>query len=461
MKKITLAFLLLGAFAAKAQDVQKDTISQSLKESIDAHSMKFSGLDERLSTMDSDLAKLTKIKVSGYIQAQYDSYDTWTAAGAHGFQVVAPTKAVAAVPFDATKPWLAPVSAAAAIPGTFITNSFYLRRARIKFAYDTGAGVSFVLQPDFSFDKVSLKDAYVVLNDHWTKTYSLFMGQFDRPNYEIEYSSGSMEMLERTKMAGILYPGEKTLGAKLEANFDTTYHFPLKLQLAVMNGNFNLGTTTNQTRDISSGKDVMARAVYSIKLPKQGLGIDFGGHGYFGKTEVLPGTSTAFTDVNNNPFTASIGNKLDKNWLGAEMQVYYDFLGGLALKGEYISGTISGTSNALQSGGQITSNKVRNFAGSYAMLIKNIGVKNQFIARYDVWDPNTRLSGNAVSSASELKYNTWSFSWQYFFDENIKVNVGYTLPINEKSANAALVGTDFANKDKVDNTFTIRIQAKF
>ncbi len=439
MKKITLAFLLLGAFAAKAQDVQKDTIIQSLKESIDAHSMKFSGLDERLSTMDSDLAKLTKIKVSGYIQAQYDSYDTWGTAG-HG---------IAAVGTSTT-------------PATLITNSFFLRRARIKFAYDAGAGVSFVLQPDFSFDKVSLKDAYVQLNDRWTKTYSLFMGQFDRPNYEIEYSSGSMEMLERTKMAGVLYPGEKTLGAKLEANFDTTYHFPLKLQLAVMNGNFNLGSTTNQTKDITSGKDVMARAVYSIKLPSSGLGIDIGGHGYFGKTEVLPGTTlSGFTDVNGAGFTPTVGTKLDKNWLGAEMQVYYDFLGGLALKGEYISGTISGTSNALQTGGQITSNKVRNFAGSYAMLIKNIGVKNQFIARYDVWDPNTRLSGNAVNTAGELKYNTWSFSWQYFFDDNIKVVAGYTLPINEKSANASLVGTDFANKDKKDNTFSIRIQAKF
>ncbi len=444
MKKITLAFLLLGAFAAKAQDVQKDTIIQSLKESIDAHSQKFAGLEERLATSDADLGKLTKIKVSGYIQAQYDMYDTWTAAGAHG---------IAAVGTSTTPP-------------TLITNSFFLRRARIKFAYDAGAGVSFVLQPDFSFDKVSLKDAYVQLNDRWFKTFSLFLGQFDRINYEDEYSSGSMELLERTKMNGVIYPGEKTLGVKLEANFDTNYHFPLKLQLAVMNGNFNLGSTTNQTKDISSGKDVMVRAVYSLKLPSSGLGIDFGGHGYFGKTEILPGTvfntvPTQFTDVNNNAFTPSVGNKLDKNWLGAEMQIYYDFLGGLALKGEYISGTFSGTSNALQSGGQITSNKVRNFAGSYAMLTKNIGVKNQFTVRYDVWDPNTRLSGDDVNTAAELKYNTWSFSWQYFFDDNIKVVAGYTLPINEKSANASLVGTDFANIDKHDNTFSIRVQAKF
>ena len=261
MKKIAVTFLLLGAIVAKGQDVKNGMSIDSLKESVNEHSMKFSGLDEKLSTMESDLSKLTKIKVSGYIQAQYDAYDTWTAAGLHGI-----------VPASGVTP---------------ITNSFFLRRARIKFAYEAADGIKFVLQPDFSFDKVSLKDAYVVLNDRWTKTYSLTVGQFDRLNYEVEYSSGSMESLERTKMAGTLYPGEKELGAKIEANFATKYNFPLKLQLAALNGNFNLGAIGNQVKDIDNNKDIMARALYSIKLQKAGLGIDFGGHGYFGSTEIL------------------------------------------------------------------------------------------------------------------------------------------------------------------------------
>jgi hypothetical protein len=434
MKKITVAFLLLGAFMAKAQDAQS---IEALKESVDAHSMKFDGLEERLATSDADLAKLTKIKVSGYIQAQYDAYDTWTAAGVQGIST--------------------------STGSANVTNSFFLRRARIKFAYDAGAGVSFVLQPDFSFDKVSLKDAYVALNDRWTKTFTLFLGQFDRPNYEVEYSSGSMEMLERTKMAGILYPGEKELGAKLEANFDTKYNFPLKLQLAVMNGNFNLGTTTNQVKDVDNTKDVMARAVYSIKLPNSGLGIDIGGHGYFGKTEVLPGTTlTGFTKADGTAFTPVVGDKLDKTWLGAEMQIYYDFLGGMALKAEYISGTMSGvgsTSTYANYNGGFKVAGLRDFSGYYATLIKNIGKSHQFIARYDEFDPNTKLSGDAVTNANDLKYNTMTLSWQYFFDENIKVVAGYSMPINEKTA--GITTGDYANRDKVDNQFSIRIQAKF
>lgn len=435
MKKITLAFILFSALTVKAQSVSID----SLKETVDAHSMKFNGLDERLSEMSSDLDGLKKIKVSGYVQAQYDMYDTWSAAGVHGVQT--------------------------STGSAFVTNSFYLRRARIKFAYEATEGVKFVLQPDFAFDKVSLKDAYAVLNDRWTKTFSLFMGQFDRPNYEIEYSSGSMEVLERTRMASILYPGEKELGAKLEANFETKYNFPLKLQLAVLNGNFNLGTTTNQTKDVDNGKDVMARAVYSIKLPKKGLAIDFGTHGYFGKTEILPGTTlTGFTDVDNNAKTVAVGDKLNKKWFGAEMQVYYDFLGGVAFKAEYISGTMSGVGNTTTYANYNSAFKVageRNFTGYYATLIKNIGKNHQAIVRYDVFDPNTKLAGDDVASANDLKYSTWSLSWQYFYDSNIKVVFGYSMPINEKSANAALVGTDFANVDKKDNQFSIRIQAKF
>lgn len=448
MKKVTLAFLLLGAMAAKAQEVKNDTIKtvtiESLKETVDEHSMKFSGFEERFSTAESLLDKLSKIKISGYIQAQYEMYDTWTAAGIHGVQTSS-------------------ASTTQGASATNVTNSFFLRRARIKFTYEALDGIKFVMQPEFAFDKVSVKDAYVVLNDRWAKTFSLTLGQFDRPNYEVEYSSGALENIERTKMSKTLYPGERDLGVKLEANFDTKYGIPLKLKLAVLNGNFNLGTTTNQVKDVDSNKDILARAIYSFKFPNAGLGIDIGGHGYFGKTEILPGTTlTGFKDANNTPLTVAVGNKLDKKWFGAEMQVYYDFLGGMALKGEYIAGTNSGVSEKLLANynSEFPLNGERKFAGFYTQLIKNVGVKNQFVARYDSWDPNTKLAGNNVATKDELKYTTLSMSWIYFFDENIKINMGYTMPTNEKSTNVG-VGTDYLNRDKKDNIFTLRIQATF
>ncbi len=440
MKKIIALICILGSFLSHAQDDNSKTVTiDSLKQITDEHKMKFADLDEKISSMDSDLSKLSKIKISGYLQTQYDMYD---------FQ-----------------DYKSPVSGASS--ASPITNSFYLRRARLKFTYETSQGIKFVLQPDFAFDKVSIKDAYVVLNDKWFNTFSLTVGQFNKLSYDVEFSSGSREFLERTRMTTTLYPNERDLGAKLEANFDTKYAFPLKFQFAIFNGNFGTGAIANQVRDIDSNKDVMARLVYSIKMPNQGLGIDIGGHGYFGSTKVLPVAVTnpvtpavVFLDVNNNSFTPNVGDTLKKDWFGVETQIYYDFLGGTSLKAEYITGTLSGTTNAAQTYGAFGANKVREFNGFYTSFMKNIGKSNQAVFRFDMYDPNTKLSGNDVIKADDLKYTTYTFGWQYFYDENLKVVLGYTMPVNEKSD---LVGGDYlsANDDKKDSTFSIRLQAKF
>ena len=439
MKKILFAVLVMTSMLASAQDVKSDTIKavsiESLKESIDEHSMKFSGIEERLSTSDAILDKLSKIKISGYIQAQYEMYDNWSADGTqHG---VAPSSG-------------APLS----------TNTFYIRRARVKFTYEALDGVKFVLQPNFEVHQVTLKDAYVQLNDRWLKTFSLWVGQFNRPTYEVEYSSSSREFAERTLMTRTLYPTERDQGAKLEADFSTNFNFPLKLQFAVLNGNFGEGALVNQAKDVDNGKDLMARAVYSLKLPGKGLGIDFGGHTYLGNTTVIAQTTpvaTVFSDVNSNTFTPVVGDKIKKELFGAEAQVYYDFLGGMSLKGEYIRGTYSGTTNTSQVNSLFNANKVRNVEGYYISLVKNVSSTNIASVRYDVFDPNTKLFGDAVKTKDDLKYNNWTFAWEYFFDENIKIMACYVLPINEKSLNA---GADY-KEDKHDNIFTLRLQARF
>ena len=429
---------------AKAQDIKNDTIPKtisidSLKQSIDEHKMKFGDIDERLSTLESELAKITKIKFSGYIQTQYDMYDFQDYKG--------------------------PVSGSSgAAP---VTNTFYIRRARVKLNYETLDGLKFVIQPDYAFDKVTLRDAYVVLNDRWLHTFALTAGQFNRLSYDVEFSSGSREFLERPRISTTLYPIERDLGAKLEGNFITKYEIPLRFQVAVFNGNFGEGQSVNQIRDIDSNKDVMARVVYSINLPNKGLGIDVGAHGYYGTTKVLPQPVTnpvtppsVFLDENNTPFTPIVGENLKKNWFGLETQIYYDFLGGTSLKAEYLQGTLSGTTNPIQFNPGNNANKVREFNGFYISFLKNIGKSNQLAVRYDSYDPNTKLSGSAVTRADDLKYNSWTFAWQYFYDENVKVVLGYTLPLNEKSD---IVGGDFskASNDKKDNIFSIRLQAKF
>jgi phosphate-selective porin len=452
MKKL-IFLLLITAGALKAY-------SQNTNEQLNNLEGRINALDERVLVNESDLSKLTKIKFSGYIQSQYDFYQE------EGYKL------------------------------NEASNSFYIRRARLKASYEAADGIKFVLQPDFSTNNLSLKDAYAVLNLPKLKDLTLWAGQFNRPNYEVEYSSSQREVLERSRIIRALYPGEREIGAKLEY---TPSELPIKLQLAALNGNFTGATA----KDIDGKKDIMARAVYSLKLPSAGIGFDFGVNGYFG------GSKTLVNDINkdisyvinsdNSLDSVSSGDFLKKQWLGAEGQLYIDVLGGLSIKGEYITGQLptigaidkdvvkfTGGTAAVTPGygnkGVITSvnstgtgtvtttvnpSKIRNFSGYYIYLIKNVGIKNQLVAKYDYYDPNTAIKGDDVKSTSDLAFSTLTVAWQYYLNDNIRISLNYEMPTNENSANTK---TDKAlNKNAnlpydhnlKDNTFGIRIQAKF
>jgi phosphate-selective porin len=398
MKKI-LTFLLMiaGTLAGYSQNP-----ADTLQEKIESLTEKINALDERVALNESDLGKLTKIKVSGYIQAQFESYQSGL--------------------LKTNDP----------------ENTFYIRRARVKFTYEATDGVKFVLQPDFSTGNLSLKDAYAVASLPKLKSLSLWAGQFNRPNYEVEYSSGQREVLERSRVIRTIYPGEREVGAKLEFN---PVKMPLKLQLAMLNGNFS----SSQQKDVDTRKDIMARAVYSLKFSGAGIGIDIGAHTYYGG---LMAKNKYISDYNNHMDSVSnnVGSYMDKKWVGGEIQVFFDVFGGMALKGEYIAGK-----NAFAGDSKTNPNKTRDFAGYYAYFIKNIGTKNQFVTRYDYFDPNTALSGDAAGK--DINYKTLTLAWQYYLNDNIRFSLNYEIPKNEINASYP--------KDIKDNVFGIRVQAKF
>jgi hypothetical protein len=309
-------------------------VVDSLKEVIDKHEGRINALDERVLVNEADLGKLNKIKVSGYVQAQWEYY---------GKDLV-----------KTNEP----------------NNTFYIRRARVKFTYEALDGVKLVIQPDFSTGNIALKDAYAIVNIPKLKNFILWAGQFNRPDYEVEYSSGQREVFERSRVIRAIYPGEREIGVKIEY---TGSAIPLKFQLMAMNGNF----TGTQAKDYDSKKDLMGRLVYSIKIPGAGIGIDLGANGYYGGTRIK---NNIF--VSNNGTLDSTGFKagdyLDKKWVGGEIQVFADILGGLALKGEYVAGVNSASSATNQTATTKLADmrkdptKLRNFSGYYIYLIKNI-----------------------------------------------------------------------------------------
>jgi phosphate-selective porin len=398
MKKIIIVFLFVAGTVFGYSQITTD----SLSEKIDIHEGRLNSLDERVLLTESDLGKLTKIKVSGYIQAQFESYQE-----------------------DLVKP-------------NDPTNTFYIRRARIKFTYEAADGVKFVLQPDFGSGTLSLKDAYAIVNIPKLKSLSLWTGQFNRPNYEVEYSSSQREVFERSRVIRTIYPGEREIGLKLEY---TPSPIPLKLQFAILNGNF----TGKESKDIDSKKDLMARATYSFQLPAAGIGIDVGAHGYWGtlmaKTKYVQNYENQMDTISFTP-----GSYLDKRWIGGEIQFYYDILGGMALKGEYITGK-----NAYPGDTRINPYKIKNFSGYYIYFIKNIGKKNQFVARYDYFDPNTKLSGD--DAGKDISFKTLDLAWQYYLNDNIRLTLQYEIPRNETNSTAP--------NDLKDNVLGIRVQAKF
>jgi len=408
-RTLAITVMLFSSIYMKAQ-ISVD----SLKEATDNHEGRINALDERVLINEADLGRLNKIKISGYVQAQWESY---------GKDLV-----------KTNDP----------------TSNFYIRRARLKFTFEALGGVKLVIQPDFSTGNLSLEDAYAVVDIPKLRDFTLWAGQFNRPDYEVEYSSSQREVLERSRIIQAIYPGEREIGVKLEYSGS---EIPLKFQLMAMNGDF----TGSQAKDYDSRKDLMGRLVYSIELPGAGLGVDLGANGYYGGNRIKYNTFVSNLDGTLDSTSFKSGDYLDKNWVGGEIQIFADIFGGLAIKGEYVAGVNSASSATNQDSKAKLADmrkdptKLRNFSGYYIYLIKNIGSRNQFVAKYDYYDPNTKLSGDAAKI--ELYYQTLTLAWQYYLNDNIRLSLNYEMPKNETNA------TNTNNLK--DNTLGVRIQAKF
>ena len=511
MRKKYSFFVLIAGMLIPALFSGQKSIAQNpadtIVEQVTTLRDRVGGVEERITTAENDLAKLTKIKFSGYVQAQWQHFEN---------------------------------------PSLYPSNYFTIRRARFKLQYEPATGVALVIQPDFQPGNFVVKEAYARLNDRWLKTFSLWVGKFNRPNYEVEYSSADLELLERSRLITSIYPGEYAIGAKLEV---APQKLPLKFQLAVFNGNDNMtvkdasGANINpDNKDFDNAKDIMARLTYAFRLGRWG-GLTIGAHGYYGwmkanDTVLLNG------DYTKKKTLTSVGTNISKNWVGVEAQFYADILGGLTLKGEYITGInvypgyTSAATSSIASSTSLKNDTLfitntttkttliapaieKSFSGYYVYLIKNIGKRNQFAARYDYYDPNTKLKGDQIgavdasskpiyqydmsssvtkngtpvisgnnsttavtktvinnklaSGAADIAYGTLALGWTYFFDDNLKISLEYEFPVNEKvGVNSKGIGNvtsgytvnnvagtlDYSKKIS-QNALTIRIQAKF
>ena len=354
---------------------------------------------------ESDTGKTQKLKITGYIQAQFEANQRDL------------------VPDDPL-------------------NTFYIRRARVKFTFDALDGVKLVIQPDFRPGDISVKDAYTEIQVPTIRNINLLAGKFKRPSYESGTESDEKEMLERSRILKDIYPDQRDIGMKIEYNNSIR---PLNFQIALLNGNFD----EREVKDVDPKKDIMALASYSLKVPNTGFNLDFGFSFYSGGLKAI--STKYISDFYGAMDSIALGDYLNRNWYSLEMQIFIDLLGGVALKGEYIKGENAYDVDTDLPASQFNPYRIRSFSGCYIYFIKNIGLRNKFIIRYDYFDPNTKLSGEAANK--DVWYKTFAFAYEHLYNRNIKFALSYEIPKNEISKEMT--------RDLNDNIFRARIQAVF
>jgi phosphate-selective porin len=435
-----LALILSGSYT-----FSQDNTADPVKESADT-------LNTKIENVKSDLELMKKLKITGYIQAQWQLADT---AGQ-----------------------LSPFSG-----GNFPKNSdnrFMIRRGRVKFAYE-GKLTQFVLQIDATEKGVSLKDAYVNFKDPWLQMFTVQGGVFNRPfGFEIAYSSSTRETPERARVNQTLFPGERDLGALLtiQPNKESRFNF-IRLNAAILAGN-GVAPETDSHKDFS-GQLGITKTTRNEKI-RYGLGVSYYNGGYFQETKKVY-TMNTLADGMTEGFTVdstetNTGEYAKREYFGADAQFSLDwFLGMTTLRGEYIFGTQPGTSklnispaNRIIPDIRINDTYVRSFNGGYVYFIHNIlHSRHEIVVKYDFLDPNTDIKGtDAKSSVSfnestiktglggaDVAYATWGFGYNVRIATNIKLMAYYELVKNEETALSGY------SNDIKDNVLTIRAQFKF
>lgn len=303
---------------------------------------------------------LNRLKVTGYIQAQYVNDE----ASANELSGPAATRN---------------------------RDQFSIRRGRVKFTYQFSPTSRFVIQPDITTSGVVLKDGYVELTEPWTSwKHTLTAGQFNWPfGFEIMYSSSLREVPERSRVVRTLFPGERDRGLML-SGLGLADKF--RYQVAIVNG-----TGTTQSFDFNKRKDFVGRAGYSFGP------VDVGASLYRG--------SDLVTTASN-----SRGIEFDKERSGIDVQ-WITPIQGLGIRGEYIKGKQAPAAGS-------TRTRSFDVDGWYLYAIQNIGTRHQFIVRVDEYDPDNDVSNNAVLTVNPSYIFHWDANSKVMFSyESIKNEV--------------------------------------
>lgn len=418
--------LLLSAalvFAAPATGHAQEAAasSDSLASQVERLGRRIEGLSGQLVTLASDTDRLKRFKLSGYVQARWETGEA-----------KADTVAV--------DPARSPAALTAAN-----NERFAIRRGRLKLTYDASptsqAVVYFDGNTSGSSRNVTLLEAYVALTDPWTKAHDhqLSIGQMNVPfGFELERSSSARELPERSRAENVLFAGERDRGVKWVARWRPW----LETTLGAWNGG-GIHDADFPTTDPSRRKDWSGRARVRLGVADLAASI------YEGEA-VLPLTGAEVQLARDRVgFDAQTRWKLARLGEGA---LYAEWYGGRQPNASRIAsgvldttlapGVVRRTLRPGVSAGSLSPD----ITGGYVMWVQHAGERLQAAVRWDRYDPDTDADHDAFSRVS-LALNA-------FWDAHTRVTLAYDLPETER-----LVGGSW--RDPADNLWTVQVQHRF
>ena len=419
-------------------------------------------LETRASTLENSVRLLQKLKVSGYIQAQYQYAQTDA---------------------DGTNFKLAQRRNAYETSELNDFGRFGLRRGRFKMAYEEGIA-SGVVQIDVtekgtSNDRntVMFKDIYLQIKDPWIGTCLVKAGIFDRTfGHEIAYSSSRRESPERSRIFQSLFPDERDLGVALTLQPAKSSKLNiLKLEAGLFAGNGIKPQFTNHMDFIghlTATKPVGINSVFVIGVSAYlGGTLQQNAETYIMKNK----TWVLESDTKDN-----IGKYAKRQYIGFDAQYNLMTAAGLTqLRGEYIIGEHGGEASApypFNFNGLPPSTPVymRKISGGYIILTQDFGkAPFTFVAKYDWYNPNTGISGDDIGSSSKTTANDITKSniglglyWR--INPALRLTAYYDIVKNETTNqlketkdDSGKITANGYDKDRKDNVFTLRLQYKF
>lgn len=432
----------------------------------------------------------SKVQISGYIQAQYQSFLVPDTLGG-------------------TTKYFANFSGGG-FTNDLTFNRFQVRRGRLNFKHQTeftNAKLSF----DFTEKGFHVKDLYISANEPYLGMFELTAGLFNRPfGYEVDYSSQYRETPERSRIIQTLFPSERDLGVKLSVHMPKSLDLDvLELNAAIVNGNGSALETDNY-KDFIGNVRLFTPA--DFKTFKASLGFSY----YHGQMQhIYEPVDTIASNVNTKYYiyyfdelrdTAGVvyqgfyvdsaqtllsgtsGVGVNREYFGVDGQIEFNSpFGKTKVSGEYIWGiqpaavntnnlekdyviyndinTYSSTGPSLGMAwplhdqpqpynptmAKLTSKNhstmVRNFSGGYVCVVQNIMESNhQIVVKYDWYDPNTDIAGKDIDllyyndsievgktymSPADIKFSTIGIGWNWQLTDHLKMSLYYENVKNE------------------------------